>query len=78
MVQPISENFQPVKGPHINQLIAMETARVNGVKVCTSKSRVVVSWSVVAPIPNVLWWHVIVVPAIPTPLLQCACRAEVM
>jgi hypothetical protein len=42
--QLISENFQPVKGPHINQLIAVETAKSNGVKVCTSKSCVVVSF----------------------------------
>lgn len=39
------QNFQPLLGPHINQLIAKETATSKGVEVCTSKSRVVVSIS---------------------------------
>ena len=37
-------HYQPLRGPHINQLIAKETATARGVEVCITKSRVVVSY----------------------------------
>lgn len=38
------QSYQPLRGPHINQLIAQETAKSRGVEVCTSKSRIVVRY----------------------------------